>query len=511
MARVPSILFRRGPARDLDKLTAPDGSGDLHLDLIVGTIVRNYPDDRLEPYFYATLRDVADVNYRQDVFRDLELSQNRSAIDAFVKTMDTVRHHLAFAAKVWHPLQKQGWLVHAVDAYCTALLSFSDAMADMEIRSEGLRQICDYIATYVDDSTFRSLVDHTRTVHTRLSNVRYTVHIEGPRVDVDTYDHQSDYSADVAAVFERFRTETGRDYHVQRKDFPDMNHVEEQILDCVAKLHPDEFSELRDFCSDNSDFIDGTIARFDREVKFYLTYLDYIKRFAAQHLRFSYPVVTAGSGSIYVEDAFDVALADKQRISGDPVVGNDFRLGDGERVLVVTGPNQGGKTTFARTVGQVFHLAALGCPIPATRATLTFPDAIFTHFERRERLSTLRGKLDNELVRIHDILSQATAHSVIVMNESFSSTTVNDASCIGTAVLSRIIELGCVAVYVTFIDELASLDAACVSMVGDVAADDPTQRTFHFTRRPADGLAYAAALADKYGLSRDVLERRITR
>lgn len=511
MARVPSILFRRGATRDLDKLTAPDGSGDLHLDLIVASIVRNYPDDRLEPYFYTTLRDVADVHYRQDVFRDLECDQNRRAIDAFVKTMSTVHNHLAFAAKIWHPLQKQGWFVHAVDAYCTALLRLSDAMADMEIRSDGLRQVCDYIATYVDDSTFRGLVEHTRSVRTRLSDIRYTVHIEGPRVDVDTYDKQSDYSADIAAVFERFRTDAGRDYHVRRKDFPDMNHVEEQILQCVAKLHPDQFADLRNFCSDHSDFIDEPIARFDHEVKFYLTYLDYIKRFDAQQLRFSYPVVTAGSGSIYVEDAFDVALADKQRIAGDPVVGNDFRLGEGERVLVVTGPNQGGKTTFARTVGQVFHLAALGCPIPATRATLMLPDAIFTHFERQERLSTLRGKLDNELVRIHDILSQATARSVIVMNESFSSTTVSDASRIGTAVLERIIELGCVAVYVTFIDELASLHPACVSMVGDVAADDPTQRTFHFTRRPADGLAYAAALADKYGLSREVLESRITR
>jgi DNA mismatch repair protein MutS len=152
---------------------------------------------------------------------------------------------------------------------------------------------------------------------------------------------------------------------------------------------------------------------------------------------------------------------------------------------------------------------SLGCPVPAERARFTLADYIFTHFERQENLSALHGKLEDELERIHDVLSRATAASVIIMNESFSSTTVSDALLIGAEILERIIQLRCIAVYVTFLDELASLDQACVSMVGEVATDSPTQRTFHFTRRPADGLAYAAALADKYGLNYDVLRRRI--
>ena len=97
------------------------------------------------------------------------------------------------------------------------------------------------------------------------------------------------------------------------------------------------------------------------------------------------------------------------------------------------------------------------------------------------------------------------------MNESFSSTTVDDSVLIGTEVLHRIIAIGCIAVYVTFLDELASLDPVCVSMVGEVAPEDPTQRTFRFTCRRADGMAYAAALADKYGLTHNALLERINR
>jgi DNA mismatch repair protein MutS len=293
-------------------------------------------------------------------------------------------------------------------------------------------------------------------------------------------------------------------------EFNDMNHVEEQILECVAELHPEAFTLLDEFCRRHEHFIEPTVARFEHEIHFYLSYLAFMRRFTAAQLAFCYPDVTDEPGVVDVQGGFDLALAINIIQEQQCPVTNDYHLSGSERIFVVTAPNQGGKTTFARTVGQCSYLASVGCPIPASSARLTLPDQIFTHFERQEDLSTLHGKLDNELVRIHDILSRATDASIIVMNESFSSTTVNDALIIGREVLERIIALRCVAVYVSFLDELSSLDPVCVSMVGEVAQSDPTQRTFKFTRRPADGLAYAAALADKYGLSYDALGRRIS-
>jgi DNA mismatch repair protein MutS len=301
------------------------------------------------------------------------------------------------------------------------------------------------------------------------------------------------------------------DYHVTLKDHTDMHPVEERILDCVAELYPDAFAQLDEFCRHNQRFARSGIVQFDQEIRFYLQYLEFVGRFTAAGLPFSYPEVTTEPGTMSADDAFDLALAIKSAPDAQPLVGNRFRLADPERIFVVTGPNQGGKTTFARTVGQCAYLASLGCPIPARSGRFTLPDRIYTHFERKEALSSLHGKLEEELVRIHDILSRATATSVIIMNESLSSTTVSDALMISTEILDRIIRLRCIAVCVTFLDELASADRACVSMVGEVAADDPTRRTFTFTRRPADGLAYAAALADKHGLSHDVLRQRISR
>jgi DNA mismatch repair ATPase MutS len=138
------------------------------------------------------------------------------------------------------------------------------------------------------------------------------------------------------------------------------------------------------------------------------------------------------------------------------------------------------------------------------------PDQIFTHFEREENIETLRGKFEDELVRVHEILEQATADSVLVMNESFGSTSLTDALYVGTEVMDTILELGLLGVYVTFVDEIASLSEATVSMVSQVVPENPAERTFKVIRKPADGLAHAWAIANKYGLTRERLLERIS-
>ncbi|MGH8230119.1 MAG: MutS-related protein, partial [Steroidobacteraceae bacterium] len=113
------------------------------------------------------------------------------------------------------------------------------------------------------------------------------------------------------------------------------------------------------------------------------------------------------------------------------------------------------------------------------------------------------------LLRVHDILRRASGRSIIVMNESFSSTSLQDAAFIGRQVVRRVIEKDLICLFVTFVEELARLGDTGVSMASTIVPGDPASRTYKIVRRPADGRAYAIAVAEKYGLTYRQLRERI--
>lgn len=504
-----SILF---PRRDPELAAGePACFGDLNLDQVVARLVEGRGEYDLAPFFRTPLLEVEDVVFRQEVCRDLARPDVSNAVQAFAVELRRVRGHLDLAHGRGYPLERQRWLLDAATLYCGAVAALADALARVGPDSRGLRALRTHLAAYTRSEAFASLDDDARRVRDGLRAVRYLLRIRGARVTVSRYDGEADYGAEVERSFERFRAGAVEDHLVKVPDPGSMDHVEARIAERVARLFPAEFGALDEFWSRHGEFVEPRLARFDREAQFYLAYLEHTERIAARGLPFCYPLVSQRPDALQAEEAYDLALAARVAGKNDAIVCNDFRLRRPERVLVVTGPNQGGKTTFARMVGQLHYLASLGVPVPARRARLFLPDRVFTHFERVEDVSTLRGKLDDELVRVHEIIGQASGDSVVILNEVFASTTLADAVHLGTEILRRLGKIGCPTVCVTFVDALASLGDATVSMVAGVARDDPSHRTFRIERRPADGRAYAWAIAEKYGLSYDRLRRRIAR
>ncbi len=505
-----SILFENAEERSkAEAREAPAFFGDLNLDQIVEIITAGKQEYDLPPFFYTPLNTLDAITYRQDIMRDLEQQTLLEKLQAFAQKLRAMREHLTQAGKLHYKYQKERWFLDAVDLYCDAVTGLAHDLSHAQVQSRGLLAFHEYLTDYAHADRFTSLHTETKKLKADLAAVHYSVQVSGNRVRVRKYADERDYSAEVLLTFEKFKQGAVKDYRVKLSTWPDMNHVEAQVLELVAKLYPDLFAHLDAYCAKNGSYLDDTLARFDREIQFYLAYLEYIARFKRAGLPCCYPHLSDARKEERAVEAFDAALAAKLLAEKSPVICNDFSLEGPERVLVVTGPNQGGKTTFARTFGQLHYLASLGCPVPGREARLFLPDRIFTHFEKEETITDLRSKLEDDLVRIAQMLNQATSSSIIIMNEIFTSTTVHDAVFLSKAIMEQLIQLGVLGVWVTFIDELASFSEQIVSMVSTVVPDNPALRTFQIVRKPADGLAYALAIAEKYRLTYERVKERI--
>jgi len=490
-------------------MTAPEYFPDLNCDQIVDAITAGKEGYNLKPLFYDCVKSIAAIEYRHAVMRDLENSTLFARVATFAKEMRDMREYMARVNKLHYKEQQEGWFLDAVERYCDSVGAFAEDLSKIQLSSAGFRGFRDYLANYVASAAFQGLRQETNALKSELATIKYSILINGDRFTVRSYEPQPDFGSEVASTFKKFAQGDGKSYLVNFKASEDMNHIEAKILEFVAKLNPRIFSALDDYCRRNAVFLDGTIAAFDREIQFYVSYLEYIGRLSKAGLPFCYPEFSEKKGEIYATECFDMALGQKLIASNAQTICNDFRLTGNERILVVSGPNQGGKTTFARMFGQVHHFAKLGCPIPGRSARLFLFDRIFTQFEREEKVENLRGKLEDDLVRMRQLLADATEQSLVILNEVFTSTTVQDEIFLSRKIIEQVIKLDALCVWVTFVDELASFGPQTVSMVSMVAPENPALRTFKIVRHPADGLAYAMAIAQKYDVTYKSIMSRI--
>ena len=356
-----SILFpaapRGGKQRPSDQ---PEFFRDLNLDKVVAAIIAGKDDYDLAPLFYRPTRDLATIDYRHAVMRDLERDDVLQMVRSFAKGMRSTRQHLDLSAKLRYAHQKKLWFLDAVATYCAAVVALAATARAATLRSRGLMGFRDYLIGYTNSNGFTTLVAETEKLKADLSTVKYSMLIKGDKITVEKYEDTPDYSAVVERTFDRFQQGAVKNYLVKFTDSVDMNHVEAAVLGFVADLYPEIFSRLDGYVERNQGFIDPMIGRFDREIQFYVAFLDHIAVLKDHGLRFCYPSCRRDK-AVESRDGFDLALAHQLVAEKAKVVCNDFHLEGSERILVVSGPNQGGKTTFARAFGQLHYLASLGC------------------------------------------------------------------------------------------------------------------------------------------------------
>jgi DNA mismatch repair ATPase MutS len=160
--------------------------------------------------------------------------------------------------------------------------------------------------------------------------------------------------------------------------------------------------------------------------------------------------VGRGELSLSGQELYDVSLA---LTTAERVVGNDVAA-DHKSLVMISGANQGGKSTFLRSVGLAQLMMQCGMFVGAQSFRVNVCDGVFTHYKREEDEAMDSGKLDEELARMSLIVDHVTPNCLLLCNESFAATNEREGSQIARQVVSALIESGIKVLFVTHMFDL---------------------------------------------------------
>jgi DNA mismatch repair ATPase MutS len=438
------------PALDLQNLLPPHAAAltkDLGLDILIEAMAG---EDRFkqEVAKVALLRSSAEddiIRYRQRIMQDClahpDIVQEvyRIAFDAIENTRRTFWHsYRSYPAGTLHS-------AIAVLASFVASLKQLRRLADQHeghFCSEGLRTLFAMLRRELSDDYFAEIGAHIRRLQFQ-EGVLVSGRL-GP--DNKGTDYVLRRPKRELNWFERLlpRRSSGYTFHLHPRD--------EAGTQALSDLRDRGLNLVANATAQATDHIKAFFQMLRTELAFYIGCTTLHERLEALDEPLCFPDPTAfGTRALGYCGLYDPALALSK---GAKVVGNDHEAG-GKDLILITGANTGGKSTYLRSLALAQLMMQAGMFVAAETFTAELREGIFTHFRREEDATMESGKLDEELSRMSDIVDQLNPRAMLFLNESFSSTNEREGSEIASQVTSALLERGIRVAVVTHLCELA--------------------------------------------------------
>ena len=486
---------------------------DLNLDQViykVNSLRKNY---EISALYYMMPDSEKSMELRRSVFCDVKKEKVFSFFSEISDDLRNIRKLISLAEDSEFAPQSNFYRLSACSLYVSTLEKIA-AFDDSLLEAEVLNNIINTVKSETETAEFKTFAEETGKISAEADGLSYKLLLEK--------DHY--YVKDTAAAKNKEKEDSPENavkiMDVLKKAFPELkdtgfaspfsgrkglSYIETDAYQALKKEHGKCFAACADAVSRYKDMISGAVFDLEYELQFYLSFVIFEKYMQDNGFSFTKPYP---GEEIRAEGIYDTALALSLFGGGRPVIDNEVLLAKEEKFLVVTGPNQGGKTTFARAVGQLLYFYMMGLDVPAAKASLPYFAQILTHFSVEESTETGQGKLKEELSRLAPMLSGEKGNCFVILNELFTTAATLDAAQMGTKVMKAFADKGCKGIYVTHIKELTETEHS-VSMVAVCDENDYHRRLYKIIRKPAEGLGYAGAIVEKYGLTYEGLQEKL--
>lgn len=474
---------------------------DLNLDQIIDRITEDWGGE-IRDLFYIMPDGCDEEEYRRGVYRDI---CKDDTYDNLMTFLDLIKERNECKAKIEDLAdhdQRNVWYLREVGVYFEAVELLKSVLANSNLKSEGINRLRDFIKTYTDTKEYIELSKTAEKLLAELRSFRVLVTYENGKIYVD--------DGIGGLPYEEF---LGRNFPGANKKFrtpfsasDELSDLEDAVIRLYKKSHKEFFGKIASFAKNKDKYVNSEIMNLPKEFSYYLSFIKFMNKMKERGFTFCDP--EAGSEKLSAIDMYDLALACTNYEARKEVVSNDFDLRDGEKFIVLTGPNQGGKTTFARSLGQMIYFTKMGLSVAAERACVPYYTQILSHFSVEESAETGRGKLMDELVRLKPMMNKEYVGAFVVINELFTTAANFDACEMGKKVLDFFIGNGCYGIYVTHLNDLAKSHENVVSF--RAATDENAKQTFKVGRENAREIAGANTQVEKYRLTYSQIKERFS-
>ncbi|MGJ3240950.1 MAG: MutS-related protein [Anaerolineae bacterium] len=527
----------------------------LYTDLNLTRLVRSLAlSPQYENYVAGILlgftTDTEVIRYRQAILNDL---LNNPALvtqlHVLLEEIITLEGYLTSPQWKENVLRQVAWRLSELQRYVETVTQLHDILmqASDALQSAGLQTLREQITQTIQGETFQQLRAELPDLLPKIRDIR-SITI-GINLDLDlrpisaTLLETHNEAFVTQALLSRLLGVSKSEGIVTEQPLHDARSIkglqayQVELNDRNSPFMPQLFRDLSELMDNTSRPVVRAIKKYTQinsqmlvalklDIAFYLGVVRAIETVRDAGLPMTQPeIIPMTTRTLHAQDLYNINLFFQQlnkTVERTEIIGNDVSFDNEGRIFILTGPNQGGKTTYTTAIGLLQILGQAGLHVPARSARISPVDQIYSHFAKEERPNLEAGRLGEEARRLNQIFERATRHSLVLLNESLASTSASESLYLARDVVRAIRLLGARAIFATHLHDLASAceqmnaetegDSRIISVVSQVHIQedaDTVRRTYKIVPAPPNSKSYAIELAARFGISFEQLKRTI--
>lgn len=453
--------------------------------------------------------DVETTEFRQEILADLMANEELCAeLEEILRNLDILKEynlHNHFTLQKKSSLYDLINYMEEMQVYTQIIEQLNLAFSQHNIQSRGLSEIATLIKDVVAEDRVEDLKDIIASLRADMSTLKsvtigmnLTTDLYPEEVMVLGYDNEPFYSKfDKTAWGLSIASQKKVRY---REPTPFMKYICDDMEKQMSKSLQKTKSELKKFIDLKGYFL----LDICDDLKYYLLVAKFARKLAQKNYTISIPRISDDADCVSIQGVYNIRLVTREV---SDIVKNDFVFSEKEKLFILTGPNRGGKTMLTQAIGINAFLAAQGLFVTADAYEGYLFENILTHFPADENETLEYGRLGEEAVRVRDIVTAATNRTIVLLNETYSSTSAYDGLYMAMDLVHILKYKSASMIFNTHIHELALATKEMNEWEGNSDVVSLSMEivdcvnTFRVLRKEPDRNSYAKHVAEKYGVT----------